>query len=322
MASTLHVTTAEYAVPASVRQVRDRTAGLTVTDLLLLLMAFIWGANYIVAKYGTQVFAPLAFNSVRIALATVVLWTIVLVRRSAMPSRADALALFALGLLGNGLYQIFFVEGLARARASDTALVLAASPAFMAIIGRVRGVDQIGWRGAAGIALSLAGIGLVVSGKPSTPGTSSTLGYTLTIAACLCWALYTVLLKPYTERIDGITLAAVTMSGGLLPMLIVGAPSILATRWASAGPMAWAAVVYSGVLALVVAYFCWYRGVRVLGPTRASMYANLQPLFAMAIAWAVLGEAPHLMQGAGALCIMIGLLMTRAPAMTPARVRA
>ena len=313
MASTLRVT-AEHRAQ---REQLATTAATTfsVTDLLLLVMALLWGVNYIVAKFGTQVFAPLAFNSARITLAAVVLWIIVLLRHQPLPSRGDVVRLLALGVLGNGLYQIFFVEGLARTRASDTALVLAASPAFMAVISRLRGLERISWQGASGIALSLAGIGLVVSSASNgAAGTSTPLGYALTVVACLCWSIYSVLLKPYTERVDGLTLSAVTMTGGLVPMLLVSAPALAATPWGRVGPAAWGAVAYSGLLALVVAYLFWYRGVRVLGPTRASMYANLQPLVAISVAWAVLGEAPRLAQIAGAACIMTGLLLTRIPA--------
>ena len=46
-------------------------AGFSATDLLLLCMALIWGVNFIVVKFATSVFAPLAFNSVRILLALV-----------------------------------------------------------------------------------------------------------------------------------------------------------------------------------------------------------------------------------------------------------
>jgi drug/metabolite transporter (DMT)-like permease len=313
MASTLRVT-GKHRAPRA-RAATTAPAAFSVTDLLLLVMALLWGVNYIVAKFGTQAFAPLAFNATRISLAVVVLWSIVLLRHDALPTRRDVVRLLALGALGNGLYQILFMEGLARARASDTALVLAASPAFMAVIGRLRGIERISWQGVAGIALSLAGIGLVVSGAPrGAVGDSTPLGYALTVAACLCWALYSVLLKPHTERVDGLTLSAVTMTGGLILMLPVAAPALAATPWRQVGPAAWSAVAYSGVLALVVAYLFWYRGVRVLGPTRASMYANLQPLVAIAVAWAVLGEAPRLVQIAGAACIMTGLLLTRLPA--------
>jgi drug/metabolite transporter (DMT)-like permease len=318
MTSTLHVISAEPAPRAT--RAAHAPAAFTVTDLLLLCMALLWGVNYIVAKFGTRVLDPLAFNAARISLATVVLWAIVLVRREALPSRREIARLLALGALGNGVYQIFFVEGLARSRASDTAIVLAASPAFTALIGRLLGVERISWRGVAGIALSLAGITLVVSGDSrGAHGASSTLGYTLTVIGCICWSLYSVLLKPHTERVDGLTLSAVTMTGGMLLMLIVGAPAMLATPWHSVGASAWGAVVYGGIGALVLAYLFWNRGVRVLGPTRTSMYGNLQPLFAMAVAWLVLNEAPRVMQVAGAACIMSGLLLTRLPASsTPA----
>jgi drug/metabolite transporter (DMT)-like permease len=65
---------------------------------------------------------------------------------------------------------------------------------------------------------------------------------------------------------------------------------------------------------MVVAYLIWYRGVRVLGPTRTAMFGNLQPLFALVVAWLALGEALTLWQGVGAASIMSGLLLTRSGA--------
>lgn len=318
MASTLRVTTGDHVVqpaPRARAPVAGATpSGLTVTDLLLLLMALIWGVNFIVAKYGTQVFAPLVFNSARVALAVLVLWILVLARRVPLPARRDVVALLGLGLLGNGLYQILFVEGLARARASDTSLILAASPAFIAIIGWMRRGERIGWRGVSGIVLSLSGIGLVVLGAPvRAAGDSTMLGLGLMIAASLSWSLYSVVIKPYTERIDGLMLSAITITGGLVPVLVAAFPDLADTPWPSVGVTAWLAVAYSGLFALVVASLFWYRGVRTLGPMRASMYANVQPLFAMVAAWAVLHETPRVLQLAGGACIMSGLLLTRLP---------
>ncbi len=305
MASTVFVTTP----PERTQRV---PSGLSVTDLLLLCMALIWGLNFVVVKFATGVFAPLTFTTVRIVVAVVTLWAIVLVRRLALPSRRDVLAMLALGMLGNGLYQILWVEGLARTRASDAALLVAASPAFIEVVGWVRGHERAGARGMSGIALSLVGIGLVTGAAGGT-GASTLLGNALILGSVLCWSLYAVLLKPHTERIDGLTLSAVTMTGGLLPVLIAGTPSLLGTRWTAVPASGWMAVAYSGLLALVVAYLFWYRGVRVLGPVRASMYSNLQPLVAMIAAWALLSETPRLMQLAGAACIVAGLLLTRLP---------
>jgi drug/metabolite transporter (DMT)-like permease len=311
MASTLYADTAEH--PSHV------PSGLSLTDVLLLCMALIWGVNFIVVKYATGLFAPLAFNSTRIIVALVVLWPIFLLRRLALPARRDVWGMLLLGMLGNGLYQILWVEGMARTRASDAALLVAASPAVIEILGWIRGHERLATRGIAGIGVSLFGIALVVSGASNSAAGSSTFaGNGLILASVLCWAFYSVGLKPYTERVDGLTLSAVTMTGGVIPMLIVAAPSLRATNWGAVSMGGWAAVAYSGLLALVVAYLFWYRGVRVLGPTRASMYSNTQPLFAIAAAWAFLGEQPRLLQLAGALCIIGGLLLTRLPGRTVA----
>ncbi len=298
---------------AEVRPAPAHHHGVTVTDLLLLLMALIWGVNFAVVKFATGAFAPLAFNFLRVGLATVVMFGLVWAGGHALPRGRDRLVLLGLGTLGNGLYQVLFIEGIARTRAGDAALLIAAAPALMAIIGWLRGSEHTGPRGVAGILLSLAGIALVVFGDAGgTGGGSATLlGDALILLACLCWSLYTVLLKPYTERIDGIPLSAVTMAGGALPLLLVSLPSLARTDWPAVSAGAWAAVGYSGLFALALAYLFWYRGVKLLGPTRTGMYSNLQPVIALLVAWATLGETPHLAQLAGAVCILSGLVLTR-----------
>jgi drug/metabolite transporter (DMT)-like permease len=287
------------------------------TDALLLLMALIWGVNFIVVKIGTQLMHPLAFNGARVAIAAVALVIIVVVTRDRWPAKKDTLTLLSLGVLGNGLYQVFFIEGIARTRAGDAALVLAAAPALMAIIGKLLGVEQVTTRRVLGIAASLFGMALVVLGsgkaEAGADGAVSTLtGNMLVLAACLCWSTYSVLLKPYTERIAGVPLSAVTMLGGAVPLLAVSMTQMVRTPWTALPASGWGALLYSGLLALTLAYLFWYRGVKVLGPTRSAMYSNLQPVVALVVAWLALGEKPTVIQILGAAAIMIGLLLTRA----------
>ena len=284
-----------------------------LTDALLLLMALIWGVNYSVVKYGTTVLRPLAYNGVRITAAAVVLFVVAALGRSPRVNRREALALLALGALGNGIYQWFFIEGVARTRAGDVALVLAAAPAFIALLGRAWGVERIDRRGMIGIALSIAGIGLVgYGGATGATRGSSFVGDALALAGCLCWSVYSVLVKPYTHHVDPVRLSAWTMAGGALPLLVVAAPSIVVTRWSAVPLLGWGALGYSAILALVVAYLFWYRGLRVLGPTRTAMYGNLQPLIALIVAWMMLAEVPTRWQIIGTVAIMVGLLLTRA----------
>jgi drug/metabolite transporter (DMT)-like permease len=293
----------------------DRTSarpGDFVTDLLLVLMAVIWAVNYTVAKYGTRTVPPLAYNAVRIVMAVVALVIIGRLRSQEMPTRRDILALMVIGVLGNGLYQLCFIEGLARSRAGTVALMLAGSPAFVAIVGRLFRVERVGTRGWMGIALQLLGIAFVVLGSVvHTTGDDTILGSALIVAGSLFWAFFAILIKPYTERLSGIHVGAYSLLGGAIFVTVVGIPSIIATDWSGVSLPVWGAIVYSGIGALVVGNLIWYHGVSRIGPTRVSMFSNLQPLVALAVAWIALGEVPTIWQGIGAGSIMTGLIVTR-----------
>jgi drug/metabolite transporter (DMT)-like permease len=291
---------------------KSTPAGFGKTDALLLLMALIWGVNFSVVKYGTQVFTPLAFTGIRVGLAALVLLTFSAFRKTRRPNREEMLALITLGVLGNGLYQIMFVEGIARTRVGNAALIVAATPAFIAITGRIRGSERINRNTAMGIALSLAGVGLVVLGSArKASGEATLIGTMLVFAGTLCWTLFTVMLQPYARKLDPVHLSAFTMLGGTIPMLIATPRALLATDWSEVGFAAWGAIFYASVLSMGLAYIFWYRGLRVLGPTRTAMYGNLQPVIAIGVAWLALREAPTVWQLIGTATIMSGLFLTR-----------
>ena len=299
----------ELALPGA-GTARAGSAGLT--EALLVLMAVIWAVNYTVAKFGTNSFPPLAYNAVRIAMAVVALLAIGWMRSHERLARRDILALLGIGVLGNGLYQLCFIEGLARSRAGTVALMLSASPAFVAIVGRIFRVEHVGARGWSGIALQLAGIACVVFGSVArSTGDDTVLGSALIVAGSLFWAFFAILIKPYTERLSGIDVGAYSLAGGAVFVTLIGIPSLIATDWRAVTLPVWGAIVYSGLGALVVGNLIWYYGVSRIGPTRVSMFSNLQPLVALAVAWVVLGEVPTVWQGLGAGSIMTGLIITR-----------
>jgi drug/metabolite transporter (DMT)-like permease len=284
-----------------------------LTDILLFTMAVIWGVNFIVVKYATQVFNPVAFTGLRVGTVALFLLIVVFSRRRPSLARRDVIALLLLGMLGNGLYQLFFVHGVARTRAGNAALIVGAAPAFIALIARARGMERVKGMTFVGIALSVLGVGLVIAGSARmSNGETTLLGSVLVFFAVLCWSLYTIGLQPYTKRIDIIQLSALTMVGGAIPLLIASTPALIATNWAAIGTAGWFALFYSSVISMGVAYFFWYRGLRVLGPTRAAVYSNLQPIVALLVAWAFLNETPTMFQGVGAATIIAGVFLTRA----------
>lgn len=287
--------------------------GFSATDAGLVLMAVIWGVNYSVVKAGLRSLSPLAFNGARVALAAVVLALVAaLVRDARWPSRRDTGRLLALGLMGNGIYQLLFIFGMARTRAGVAALIVAAGPAWIAIISRLMGRERLPTMGWVGIGLQLVGVACVVGSTRGFEGGGEVmLGAALIASGSICWALFSVLLQPYTQRAHPLHLSAITMASGALLILLIALPDLQRLQWTQVPAAAWGAVAYAGLGALVVAYLLFYRGVRVLGPTRTAVYGNLQPVIALAVAWVMLHERPTGWQLAGASFIMGGLLLSR-----------
>ena len=275
-------------------------------------MALIWGVNFVVVKYATQVFNPVAFTGLRVGTVALFLVIFAFVRGGITLPRRDVIALLLLGALGNGLYQLFFVHGVARTRAGNAALIIASAPAFIALIARARGMERVRPLTLIGIALSVVGVAFVMIGSAtSSTGEATLLGSVLVFFGVLCWSIYTIGLQPYTTRVDIIQLSAVTMVGGAIPLLIASTPALLGTNWSAVGIGGWLALFYSSVISMGVAYFFWYRGLRVLGPTRTAVYANLQPIVALLVAWPLLNEVPTVFQAVGAATIIAGVFLTR-----------
>ncbi|HEX6315509.1 MAG TPA: EamA family transporter [Gemmatimonadaceae bacterium] len=290
----------------------QRRRQVLITDAMLVAMALIWAVNYSVLKFGTRMVPPLAYNGVRIPAAALLQFGIARAMNLGPVNRQDAIRLILLGMLGNGIYQVFFIVGQARSRVATTVLMLASGPALAAVLGRLRGTEFIGGRSWLGIALQLMGVSCVVVGTAGVAGgTDNLLGSALVFASAVSWALFSVMVQPLTTRVPGLQVGAYTMLGGAVVSLVVGVPGIAAVEWASVTPAVWGAMAYSTIAAMVIAYLFWYQGVKTLGPTHTSMYSNMQPFLAMAFAWAALGEVPTKWQVAGAAFILSGLVLAR-----------
>jgi drug/metabolite transporter (DMT)-like permease len=291
---------------------RRSPIGPTPTDALLIAMVTIWGVNLSVIKAVTAIVPPLAFNGVRIALAAGTQIALARALRLTVPNGRDATRLLALGMLGNGVYQVLFILGMSRTRVATAALILASQPALTAVVASIHGSERLPTRAWLGIALQVVGVSTVVlETTGSTSGSDTFVGGLLILSAALSWAVYAVLLRPHSDSYATIQLGAYTMLGGAIVAVLVGWKSIGTVEWGALPLGVWGAVVYSGLFALGLAYIFWFRGVRLLGPTRVATYSNLQPIIALLVAWATLGENPTLWQMAGGASIITGLVITR-----------
>jgi drug/metabolite transporter (DMT)-like permease len=283
-------------------------------DLAILVLVLIWGANFSVVKAALREIHPLAFNALRFLLASAILGYFL--RRSGRGlsfDRKEIPALFGLGLLGNFVYQLLFIYGVHWTLAGNAALILATVPVFVTLLSTALKHERISRAGWAGVALSLAGVVLVVwGGSRAVAFGSTTLRGDLTmLAAAVAWSAYTVGAAPLVRRHGALRTTAATMWIGTAALTATALPSLLRQDWASVSAGAWAGLVFSGALSIALAYILWYYGVRHLGSSRTAVYSNTVPIVALLVAWLTLGETPTWLQVAGAVAILGGVLLAK-----------
>lgn len=283
----------------------------------LALVVLIWGFNFAVVKVPLEVMPPFVVNAIRFAISAVVLGAV-----HATASRAagrSPLATFrvgvwpvvGLGVLGHAIYQVGFILGIDRTTAGGAALLIAMSPLVTAAAGHVLGLDRLGARGWIGALVSLAGVVLVVLGRPGEVG-GDLSGVLLLLGSAVAWGLATALSRPLLNR--GATPVGLAFWGVMtaLPVLTALAlPELARTPWDQVDGWDWLALVYSGVLSTGLAYWIWNVSVLAVGPSRTAVFSNLVPFVGVAAGAVLLGEPIVGLQLLGGALIVAGVLVVR-----------
>lgn len=285
------------------------------TDLFMLLAVFFWAMNFSFIKIALRELTPLSFNGIRLFFASLILVLILLLSREGLSlKQSDFWKLFLLGIIGNTVFQMFFIHGLNWTTASNTSIVMAMTPVFVALLSSILKQERIHWVAWMGIVISFAGFYLVITREPGSFVFSwqAIRGDLMIFLGNICWALYTVFSKPLLERMSPLKLTALTMALGAIFYLPFCVPDILSLRYSSISLKAWSSLFYSCLFALVVSYVIWYASVKRVGNTKTAIYSNLTPVFTVIFAYLFISEHITLFQGLGALIIFLGVYFTRA----------
>jgi drug/metabolite transporter (DMT)-like permease len=293
---------------------KENASRFGATDLLMLLAILFWALNFSIIKIALREFSPHGFNGPRLVFASLLL-LIFLWRKEGRLSvrRTDLPRLVALGIMGNTLYQLLFINGISRTTASSTSLVMTMTPIFIALLSAVFIHERIHWAGWLGIFMAFFGLYLVLFGSTGSFSLAGKglQGDLMILTGNLCWAVYTVFSKPFLDTMSPLKLTSLTLAIGAIFYLPAAVKDILATPWASLSWRSWAALFFSGMFALSISYVIWYSSVRRIGNTKTGIFGNITPVFTVFFAYLFLGERITPPQVIGALIIFLGFYLTR-----------
>lgn len=230
-------------------------------------------------------------------------------------SGADRRLLFWESFLGNFLFSICMLFGVASTSAVAAGVIMSGIPAAVAILSRLWLKEQIEPRVLLGIACAVAGVALLALTRHATSGATGApwWGYALLIAAVFCEAAYVVIGKRLTGQVSAKRISALINLWGLCLVTPLGLWQALQFDFGRVAASHWGLLVFYALAASVITVWLWMMGLRKVPAQRAGVFSVMLPLAATAIGVVVLGEQLHAGQLGALGLALLGLLLATWP---------
>lgn len=282
------------------------------TDVLLSGVVLIWAINFPVTKYVlTHGFEPLAYAAVRYGAGAVLFAgvTIALERTLAIQGRAPW-RFTGLAVLALLLNQICFVYALDLTTAATAALILGSTPVFTVLISHLTGVERLSARFWVAAGVSFGGVAFVALGSGGELS-GDIAGDLLAVGMAATWGTYSVAIAPLMATYSPYRISAVVLVAMWIPLFAIGAPQVVDQDYAALGWVVWLGLAFAVVGPLVLTNVLWFTAISRVGPSHASIFANLLPFVAALLAVLLLDERLTLLQLLGGVLIGLGIVVVR-----------
>jgi drug/metabolite transporter (DMT)-like permease len=271
----------------------------------------IWGSTYLAIRASVAVVPPFLLAGVRSVAAGSILVAWGLARGERRPSRAQVGAAVLTGamffLVGHG--GLFWAER--RVASGPAALMIATEHVWVLLAGSLLGVLRPARRAWAGVAVGLAGVGMLVG---SGPGGVDPAGAAVLLLSAAAWGLGTLYFTGPRKPASQAYAAGVPLLGGGVLLLAASAAAGEGSgfRLSQVTPAAAGALLYLVLFGSVVAFTAYTWLVEREGPARALSFTYVNPLVAVLLGAAVLHEplTPRIALAAGAIVVAVALVIT------------
>jgi len=287
--------------------------GQFMAYLLLALTTLFWAGNFVLARMFHLDIPPVTMATLRWSLAWLLIAPFVIPKIIAQWSviRQHYKILLALSIIGVASFNTLIYCGLQLTTATNGTLLQSAIPIMILILSATVLRENISKRQWTGVGISTLGVLLLIS-----KGDLSNLlalqindGDLWILAAVLCWAVYSILLRWRPQQIDGFTLFGITVSVTVVvlwPLALLELQTAPAIQFSISSA---ATIGYMAIFPSILAYLFWNRGIAELGAAKAGLFIHLMPMYGIILSATFLNERVEYFHLLGILLIFSGIYL-------------
>lgn len=284
----------------------SRTIWVAVAAGLTLVL---WASVYSAIKVCLTEFNVWELAFLRMATASIVLAVVAIVSRTKLPERRHWPALAAVGVVGFAAYPVLLNFGQRSVEAGTASFIINATPAIAALLAVVFLNERFKFAGAAGVAISLSGVLLIVLSGGKHVAMEFSWGALTLLLAALAHAAHFVMKKATLQSVTPFQVTAVSMWTGTIVLLPFGPTATKALTVASTEVIG--AMLYLGVFCSAIGYLTWAFVLKHTAAATTSSLLALIPPLAVLIGAVWLGELPGPLAFLGGGLTIAGVLVVQ-----------
>lgn len=278
--------------------------------LMLVALSALWGGSFFFVGIAVKVLAPFTIVFVRLSLAALTLWIVILVVKIPVPTSFSAWrALLIMGMLNNVIPFSLIVWGQSHIESGLASIFNAMTPLFTVLVAAIFLADErISNIKTIGVLLGLSGAAVMVGTDALTGLGTDVLAQLAVMSAAVSYGFSMV----FGRRLKSIALDPIMLAAGQVTMSsLVLAPIVLLVdkpfSQAMPGWNVWAALIALAVFSTALAYILFFRILTSAGATNVSLVTFLVPISAIFLGFVFLDERLQLTHFVGMLLIVAGL---------------
>jgi drug/metabolite transporter (DMT)-like permease len=275
---------------------------------MLVTLSVLWGGSFFFAEIALESLPPLTIVTLRVGLAAITLWLVVLALKLPIPNSPPIwIAFLTMGLLNNVLPFSLIVWGQSQISSGLAAILNATAPLFGVIVAGILLRDE------SATPLKITGVvvgfaGVIVMMDLSSIATSSLLAQLAILAAALSYACASVYGRRFKATgLNPILVAAGQVTGSTLLLLPIALWVDGNDPYANVPAQVWAAIISLAMFSTAAAYILYFKLLASAGATNILLVTLLVPVSAILLGWLFLEESlqtPHII---GMAMIALGL---------------